>query len=246
MIMMVCAVTAFGQRNVDWSVDTILTNEVTSNTTQGSIFNIEAVFKNNGPDTVLMGDTVAYQFVVLNSNDQPMIAVPQTGLGAYLFNRRFEPGDTMHFHLRLVLNTYYTTSFNCKLRVSSAIFNRTTPGGVASEQTATAANNIYVKPVIWYNPQGWGVGINDVEVSPIMLYPNPAVNTAVISFNQVNVTEQSNIEVYDLNGRLLHSQQVVAGARECTLNTTNLQNGFYIVKVGNSAFQSEQKIQIQK
>lgn len=71
-----------------------------------------------------------------------------------------------------------------------------------------------------------GTGISNVEVFNSMVYPNPA--SEVIN---INVTEQSNVTIYDMAGRLVVN--AVANGRT-TLDVSTLENGMYIVRVNTN------------
>lgn len=72
-----------------------------------------------------------------------------------------------------------------------------------------------------------GVGSN--ELSNISLYPNPATST----INLKNA-ENANIQVYDVLGKLILSQNNISAAQE--INVSKLQTGTYFMKIEKDNF----------
>jgi len=70
-----------------------------------------------------------------------------------------------------------------------------------------------------------GVGINDVQESFVSVYPNPANNMI-----NVNATSNiSNVEVYTIAGQKVGD--FTANSTNTTINTSNLTNGLYLMKI---------------
>ena len=80
-----------------------------------------------------------------------------------------------------------------------------------------------VEPVSVYD------GVNENELSSLSVYPNPAVNEAFVTLENTGSNE---ISVYDIQGRLVSSQNIVASAGEqIRLSLENLNGGVYFVSV---------------
>ncbi|MCQ2284570.1 MAG: T9SS type A sorting domain-containing protein, partial [Bacteroidales bacterium] len=82
----------------------------------------------------------------------------------------------------------------------------------------------------------FGTGLNEyLSENDVEIYPNPAENTLFINFdnNQYNV---SNIQLFDINGRLISSEQVEANVN--SINVSNLTSGCYFIRLsdGRNAF----------
>lgn len=76
---------------------------------------------------------------------------------------------------------------------------------------------------------GSGVGIKDDKVAAagvVTLYPNPTYNEFNVS---VNDTEINSVDVYNLQGQILKSEQ--ANGNQATISVNELPAGVYIVKV---------------
>ncbi|MDR1757520.1 MAG: T9SS type A sorting domain-containing protein [Bacteroidales bacterium] len=71
----------------------------------------------------------------------------------------------------------------------------------------------------------------------VSLYPNP-----VTDFLQVNLTEASEIAVYNLAGNLVHQQHVAAGT--CAIPVSHWAKGMYIVRIHTAQTRDIKKIVI--
>lgn len=94
-------------------------------------------------------------------------------------------------------------------------------------------------PLEYELPQGSGErnGMNDQlrqetydkRQSPYLILPNPAGNEAVFARAE---TELSLIlEIFDLTGRMVLSQNIVQGQQTQTLDFSAIAGGFYVVRV---------------
>lgn len=94
------------------------------------------------------------------------------------------------------------------------------------------------------------IGLNDVEnnISSINVYPNPVKDIATLD---ITLSESSNatIQVVDLMGRTvidLGIKSFKAGQSSIELNTTNLSNGMYFVKINSNNGVATKKITVSK
>lgn len=94
------------------------------------------------------------------------------------------------------------------------------------------------------------IGLNDVEnnISSINVYPNPVKDIATLD---ITLSESSNatIQVVDLMGRTvidLGTKSFKAGQNSIELNTTNLSNGMYFVKINSNNGVATKKITVSK
>ena len=65
--------------------------------------------------------------------------------------------------------------------------------------------------------------------SPIKIYPNPAIDKITVSYNQL--TEGSNLIIYNLAGNKVVSDNLVVGSSLYTLNISALAAGTYLAEV---------------
>lgn len=72
--------------------------------------------------------------------------------------------------------------------------------------------------------------MNFIETANLSVYPNPAQNILNIEIN-TGANEQAQLVVYDVTGKLLHSQEIsfVSGAAQ--LDVSNFSNGFYMLAI---------------
>lgn len=84
---------------------------------------------------------------------------------------------------------------------------------------------------------GLAEGINNIGSSKLalQLYPNPTSNNATL---MVQLSEATNVELSltDLNGKIIYTQMhsFQTGSNEVNINTSNLANGFYLVKLNST------------
>ncbi|GIV44901.1 MAG: hypothetical protein KatS3mg035_2024 [Bacteroidia bacterium] len=82
--------------------------------------------------------------------------------------------------------------------------------------------------------------------SVLQVYPNPAQNNVNLKF--LATENQSVIQVIDMNGKLVFMQSYVTdlGENEVNIDTQNLSNGTYLVRVLSGENEFQQKLLIQK
>ncbi len=77
--------------------------------------------------------------------------------------------------------------------------------------------------------------INEVSKSNIKIYPNPAVQSAVINLSEIN--NASELSIFDITGRKVFSQ-AINGKNQVTINTSDYASGLYnvIIASGNETY----------
>lgn len=83
--------------------------------------------------------------------------------------------------------------------------------------------------IYWYS----NLDVDDFENSKLKVYPNPAKDFIVISANGKN-GQLVNIQVLDLQGRLLIENEVEIAKNKTVLNISNLNPGQYYVIIRNN------------
>ncbi|MBO6516443.1 MAG: T9SS type A sorting domain-containing protein [Bacteroidia bacterium] len=246
LFMLIMASGAFAQRAIDWSVDEIVTpTELQSDTNVGTVFDIEIVLKNNGTETVKTTDTGAYQFVFQLATGQLLFAYPivngAAGFTLRPIKREVPSGDTIHEHWTLTFPRYTFVSTNTMFTAASILINR----GADSITDGTTANNVNTKNLVWWNRQGWGVGVNDVVTNDVLnVYPNPASTEVKVSWNIGSVDEKAVVRIFDLNGRMVAEKTASSSAFEQSLDISELDAGMYMVEVHNGDFKTTKKLQV--
>ena len=91
------------------------------------------------------------------------------------------------------------------------------------------------------------IGSHQVAAFPSDVYPNPAVEMAVITFEPAE-SARTTVELYDMSGRPMQSlfnAQVKAGLEyRVNVNTSVFENGVYIYRVTNGSHQVTKKLMI--
>ena len=79
----------------------------------------------------------------------------------------------------------------------------------------------------------------------ISIYPNPAKNEFFISFPN-NTLGKVSIEIYDISGRLVSTEDKISTDSKKTISTDKLTNGTYMVKVKGLGFDATSKVIVKK
>jgi hypothetical protein len=76
------------------------------------------------------------------------------------------------------------------------------------------------------------MGIEEIEEEDLMIYPNPARENISIKFFSLQETE-STIQFLDINGRIIKliNTIVIDGDNEISIDTQELSNGIYFLRV---------------
>ncbi|WP_419868221.1 T9SS-dependent M36 family metallopeptidase [Chryseobacterium sp. CT-SW4] len=79
----------------------------------------------------------------------------------------------------------------------------------------------------------------------VSIYPNPAKNEFYINFPS-STLGKVNVEIYDMSGRLVSSEDKISPESKKAISTDRLINGTYLVKVKGLGFDATSKIIIKK
>ena len=106
--------------------------------------------------------------------------------------------------------------------------------------------------VIYNSPGNYGAGgavsfivnevvlaNNDTILNSVVMYPNPA--SSVLNIENA---ENSSIEIYDLLGRIILSENIISSNKQ--LNVSSLSNGTYLIKISNNGQNKIDKFIINK
>ena len=90
-----------------------------------------------------------------------------------------------------------------------------------------------------------GVGIADLRLGDNSLeaYPNPFVNEFYVQVD--DISGNARLELFSLDGRLVHADNIVLGSMASTrvdLNAANLPNGAYLLRVSTERGTAEQRV----
>lgn len=247
----ICLLTCFAvvsnaQRAVDLEVTEMLSPTQLNSAASGTPIQVTAVLKNNGPDSIQAGDSIAYQVVLRTSTDQLIVAIPNGSLYTRTMTRTLASGDTMHFRTSsFSINLKVNPSANVKLQFLGTALNRGT-GGIATETAAQLANNLFTKSMVWYNEQGWGVGIGDMAFnSAVNVSPNPAMGQVRVSWLLNNTSDQSTeLVMTDMTGREVLRKNVPSFTGQHILSLEGINPGLYIMEVRNGEYRHTARLNV--
>lgn len=223
-----CAMFAMAQVTVDWSVESIdKPTELNSTSGTGTALDGTFILKNNGPDAVIIGDTLLYQIVVYNaSNNQVMVAAPNGGFFFVLVKKIYNSGDTMQLKVKHTATVNVYPSVDVKYEVRSFVTNNAR--GLKLENAG--ASNILQKAMVWYNIQKWPVSTTTIGFNTATITPSVFHNELNVVLNKIMLNETALVNIYDMQGKLVSSNNLSTEA-STRINTESLSNGMYILKV---------------
>lgn len=93
-----------------------------------------------------------------------------------------------------------------------------------------------------------GITEKNKGVVNLIVYPNPAANTAIIKFDAENTNSNVAVTVYDLAGKVVLNTitEIVNGSNLITLSTISLVNGSYVVEVSGASLLAKERLMILK
>ncbi|MFP3593910.1 T9SS-dependent M36 family metallopeptidase [Chryseobacterium sp. SIMBA_038] len=88
---------------------------------------------------------------------------------------------------------------------------------------------------------------NEVKAvkNTISIYPNPAKNEFFINFPS-NTIGKVSVEIYDMSGKLVSSEDKISPDAKKAISTDNLVNGVYMVKIKGLGFDASSKVIVKK
>jgi hypothetical protein len=113
-------------------------------------------------------------------------------------------------------------------------------GGILYVQASNDCGN---SPTYTINLLGT-VGINELNSSSIVVYPNPIINNKTVTI-QANINGVSELQVVDLTGKLIFNTQVNFKNNTTEINLDGISNGTYLIKLKNQDKLLTKKISIQ-
>ena len=87
------------------------------------------------------------------------------------------------------------------------------------------------------------LGIAKTDLDRVSMYPNPASNTVVVAFSEVN-TNTTTVSLYNsLGQRLVYiPESEMAGKSKAVLNVSNLSTGIYFVRIDSGSQTATKKL----
>lgn len=80
----------------------------------------------------------------------------------------------------------------------------------------------------------------------IMVYPNPSRN--VVNFKNLSSSDKVNYfaELFSISGQIVHHQEIGSNDNSKSIDVSNFENGYYILRISNGTDSFEEKILIQR
>ena len=90
-----------------------------------------------------------------------------------------------------------------------------------------------------------GIAEQFINNKAITLFPNPAANSFTVQFNEL-LTTDATLTVFDVTGRKVMEEHVARTTTQPTIQTSELVNGLYFVRLTTANWQATQRLVIQK
>lgn len=242
---------AKAQRYVDLSLDTILQPKGIYSDPNPlkyeSTFEVKLAFKNLGPDELLQGDTTYVRIWALYASDNSefFISPSPTTFWTGAIKRNVPVNDTIHWNFSGILNGRTKESRYVNFYAAGFIQNRAT-NGIIFEDDSTTSNNQKAKQITWYNGQGWGVSVNEVENNQFFkLYPIPAKDHIFIDPNFQSTIQDVSLTFFDLTGRPIKHKTFQGSVGPFRLDLDDMRSGVYILEIKQGQLRNSRKIIIQ-
>ncbi|GEN70200.1 T9SS-dependent M36 family metallopeptidase [Chryseobacterium lathyri] len=87
--------------------------------------------------------------------------------------------------------------------------------------------------------------VKSAKENRISIYPNPAKDEFYINFPS-NTIGKVSLEIYDMSGKLISSEDKISPDNKKAVSTNNLVNGTYMVKVKGLGFEAASKVIVKK
>ncbi|MDP2176390.1 MAG: T9SS type A sorting domain-containing protein [Bacteroidota bacterium] len=174
---------------------------------------VKVILKNNGKDTVLIGDTIYFRTIVNHS-------LLLSNWQFYTILHIMAPGDTIHHSFNLPHLTIERDHYSI-FTIQSACQNRPS---LNLEGDTTRENNLAHKR-IWFLLRERNIVVNTSFNSMFQVFPNPASDFINIKSNK-SIKE---IRIYDNLGKLVHCSIVNNTSEEIQIDFSQNQKGIYFI-----------------
>ncbi|WP_340077501.1 T9SS type A sorting domain-containing protein [Leptobacterium sp. I13] len=134
---------------------------------------------------------------------------------------------------------FLTVTFNALNITDTAIVDFSFTFPRESISTFTGSNVLVNTTAATVNVTQGTLGVDDIEVEEILLYPNPASSEFYIELP--NSISAKSLTIYDVNGRLVHSEIYPSSGSKLFINVSSLSNGLYF-----ALLTTDQNLKIEK
>jgi extracellular elastinolytic metalloproteinase len=120
--------------------------------------------------------------------------------------------------------------------------------GLGLNASAGVKNNINDQVQDFNVPEECVLATNEVNSDKnknISIYPNPAKDEFYIKFPS-NTLGKVSVELYDMSGKLVSSENKISPDAQKAISTSNLVNGTYMVKIKGLGFETASKVMVKK
>ncbi|WP_431608881.1 M36 family metallopeptidase [Chryseobacterium sp. 'Rf worker isolate 10'] len=120
--------------------------------------------------------------------------------------------------------------------------------GLGVNASAGVKNNINDQIQDFNVPEECLLATNEVSTDKnknVSIYPNPAKDEFYIKFPS-NTLGKVSVELYDMSGKLVSSEDKVSPDAKKAISTSNLVNGTYMVKIKGLGFEASSKVMVKK
>ena len=207
-------VAATAQRDIDLEV-TVTDPACGAVITSGDPFPLQFDWINNGPDTILAGDTMRLKF---------FIDAVQVDSGFFIQTAPLLPGYGMSIPIQYVINVPDSLTGVRSFCVYSFI-----QGAASTVADADLANNTACNDSITFlNANGVGVAAFIKDRDKVAVYPVPATDMLTLGYDDPGNGEVL-ITLFDINGRKVKEVKDRGGPgyKEWQMDVSGLSNGNY-------------------
>ncbi len=249
LLVLSLAITTQAQKTVDISLDEIVAPTELVSTQQGTTITAYFSCKNNGTETMQVGDSLLFGFAIWNLADNQLLFGGPNGIldqsNGYIMRlqKTLAPQDTVG--LRFTINSQYFVRNSLDIRLGGWCMVDIN-SDVTTFDDPDTDNNGNFRDITWWNEYRNGVSVDEIQYNNNMaVYPNPAssmlnIELLLTQFDDVKV------ELIDLNGSVVLSENVnsAISERAFSVDISDIANGLYIVKVTNGDQVSTSKVTI--
>lgn len=238
ILLLVAVIAASFSLNAQRTVDMEVTLNSPSNgdpIRAGQQFDLEFTLKNNGPDDIKAGDSVA-TFLVLGTTIQ-------NSTGSVMVLTAGIPKDSTFKMTRTGFNVSGGSSGNLQVCALAVLNNR--GGADTVRDNVPSGNNVSCATTTY--SVGLGDELNSSKLNA-NVYPNPVSSAGAISYTLAANTEVS-VKIFDLAGRQVLS--VFEGTKEAGdhtefFNVSDLKDGIYLYQIQAGDISTTNKLIIRK
>ena len=84
----------------------------------------------------------------------------------------------------------------------------------------------------WNKSSSVGFDVDEINGSPVLIYPVPAINTLYMRIN-TEITSQLEIRIFNMSGQVIKSFSFEQGRHAFSLNIGDLESGIYLYRVNS-------------